>query len=76
MWGCRLYEWIGKSIHQGIVKYHKYGLQQHHVLFKHDLETSVSYPMIQNLSFAWQLHVMFFTTEACTIGPIFGPGHL
>ena len=76
--GCRLYEWICKSIHQGIVKYPKYGRQQHHVLFKDDLENSVSYPIILNLSFACQLHVMeiFFTTEACAFGPIFGPGHL
>ena len=60
VWGCRLYEWMRKFIHQGVVKSPKYGRHQRHMLCKlecekpvtqsvqgnyiHELEKSVSYP--------------------------------
>ena len=42
VWGCRLYEWICKFIHQGIVKCPKYGRQQHHELCKLDCKKYVT----------------------------------
>ena len=38
VWGCRLYEWMRKFIHQDMVKSPKYGQQLYHVLFKLDCE--------------------------------------
>ena len=42
VWGCRLYEWMRKFIHQDIVKSPKCGQQLYHVLFKLDCEESVT----------------------------------
>ena len=45
VWGCRLYEWMRKLIHQDIVKSPKYGQQLYQVLFKLDCEESVTESM-------------------------------
>ena len=42
VWGCRLYEWKRKFIHQDIVKSPKYGQELYHVLFKLDCKKSVT----------------------------------
>ena len=42
VWGCRLYEWMRKFIHQDIVQSLKYGQQWYHVLFKLGCEESVT----------------------------------